>query len=53
MYGFAHDVHNFSLLDDIKTLPWMLQQAGYRTALGRQKTRQARCAAAVRRLAGS
>jgi N-sulfoglucosamine sulfohydrolase len=33
MYGLAHDVHNFSLLDDIKTLPWMLQQAGYRTAL--------------------
>jgi N-sulfoglucosamine sulfohydrolase len=33
MYGLAHDVHNFSLLDDVKTLPWMLQQAGYRTAL--------------------
>lgn len=33
MYGLAHDVHNFSLLDDIKTLPWMLQQSGYRTAL--------------------
>jgi N-sulfoglucosamine sulfohydrolase len=33
MYGLAHDVHNFSLLDDIKTLPWMFQQAGYRTAL--------------------
>jgi N-sulfoglucosamine sulfohydrolase len=33
MYGLAHDVHNFSLLDDIKTLPWMLKQAGYRTAL--------------------
>jgi N-sulfoglucosamine sulfohydrolase len=33
MYGLAHDVHNFSLLDDVKTLPWMLQQAGYGTAL--------------------
>jgi N-sulfoglucosamine sulfohydrolase len=33
MYGLSHDVHNFSLLDDIKTLPWMLQKAGYRTAL--------------------
>jgi N-sulfoglucosamine sulfohydrolase len=33
MYGLAHDVHNFSLLDDVKTLPWMLQQSGYRTAL--------------------
>ena len=33
MYGLAHDVHNFSLLDDIRTLPWMLQKAGYRTAL--------------------
>jgi N-sulfoglucosamine sulfohydrolase len=33
MYGLAHDVHNFSLLDDIKTLPWMFRQAGYRTAL--------------------
>src|SRR3984957_459355 len=33
MYGLSHDVHNFSLLDDIKTLPWMLQQSGYRTAL--------------------
>ncbi|HEY0747438.1 MAG TPA: sulfatase [Steroidobacteraceae bacterium] len=33
MYGLAHDVHNFSLLDDIRTLPWMLQQSGYRTAL--------------------
>jgi hypothetical protein len=28
LYGLAHDVHNFSLLDDIKTLPWMLQQSG-------------------------
>jgi N-sulfoglucosamine sulfohydrolase len=33
MYGLAHDVHNFSLLDDVKTLPWMLRQSGYRTAL--------------------
>ena len=33
MYGLAHDVHNFSLLDDVKTLPWMLKEAGYRTAL--------------------
>jgi N-sulfoglucosamine sulfohydrolase len=33
MYGLSHDVHNFSLLDDVKTLPWMLKRAGYRTAL--------------------
>jgi N-sulfoglucosamine sulfohydrolase len=33
MYGLAHDVHNFSLLDDVKTLPWMLKLAGYGTAL--------------------
>ena len=33
MYGLAHDVHNFSLLEDVKTLPWMLKQAGYATAL--------------------
>ena len=33
MYGLAHDVHNFSLLDDVKTLPWMLKQHGYATAL--------------------
>src|ERR1700722_15380926 len=33
MYGLAHDVHNFSLLDDVKTLPWMFKQAGYGTAL--------------------
>jgi N-sulfoglucosamine sulfohydrolase len=33
MYGLAHDVHNFSLLDDVRTLPWMLKQAGYATAL--------------------
>jgi N-sulfoglucosamine sulfohydrolase len=33
MYGLAHDVHNFSLLDDVKTVPWMLKQVGYATAL--------------------
>jgi N-sulfoglucosamine sulfohydrolase len=33
MYGLAHDVRNFSLLDEVKTLPWMLEQAGFRTAL--------------------
>ena len=33
MYGLAHDVHHFSLFDDVKTLPWMLKQAGYATAL--------------------
>ncbi|WP_201316182.1 sulfatase [Dyella sp. EPa41] len=33
MYGLAHDVHNFSLLEDVKTLPWMLKQHGYATAL--------------------
>ena len=33
MYGLAHDVHNFSLLDDVKTIPWMLKQAGYTTCL--------------------
>ena len=33
MYGLAHDVHNFSLLDEVKTLPWMLKQAGFSTAL--------------------
>ncbi|HEX7915076.1 sulfatase [Rudaea sp.] len=33
MYGLSHDVHNFSLLDDVKTLPWMLKQSGYATAL--------------------
>jgi len=33
MYGLAHDVHNFSLLDDVKTLPWMLKQTGYAAAL--------------------
>lgn len=33
MYGLSHDVHNFSLLDDVKTLPWMLKQHGYATAL--------------------
>ena len=33
MYGLSHDVHNFSLLDNVRTLPWMLKQAGYATAL--------------------
>jgi N-sulfoglucosamine sulfohydrolase len=33
MYGLSHDVHNFSLLDDVRTLPWMLKQAGYATAI--------------------
>ena len=33
MYGLAHDVHNFSLLEDVRTLPWMLKQHGYATAL--------------------
>ena len=33
MYGLSHDVHNFSLLDNVKTLPWMLKQAGYTTAI--------------------
>jgi N-sulfoglucosamine sulfohydrolase len=33
MYGLSHDVHNFSLLDNVKTLPWMLKQAGYATAI--------------------
>jgi N-sulfoglucosamine sulfohydrolase len=33
MYGLAHDVHNFSLLDDVKTLSWMLKRAGFATAL--------------------
>lgn len=33
MYGLSHDVHNFSLLEDVKTLPWMLKQQGYATAL--------------------
>ncbi len=33
MYGLAHDVHNQGLLDGIKTLPALLRQAGYATAL--------------------
>lgn len=33
MYGLSHDVHNFSLLDNVKTLPWMLKQTGYATAI--------------------
>jgi N-sulfoglucosamine sulfohydrolase len=33
MYGLAHDVHNFSLLEDVRTVPDLLKRAGYRTAL--------------------
>ncbi|MFT4197183.1 MAG: sulfatase [Pseudoxanthomonas sp.] len=33
MYGLSHDVHNFSLLPNVRTLPWMLGQAGYATAI--------------------
>jgi N-sulfoglucosamine sulfohydrolase len=33
MYGLAHDVHHFSMFEDVKTLPWMLRQTGYATAL--------------------
>jgi N-sulfoglucosamine sulfohydrolase len=33
MYGLAHSVHNQALLDDIVTLPALLKQAGYTTAL--------------------
>src|SRR5579859_6076321 len=33
MYGLAHDVHNFSLLDDVVSIPAMLKQAGYATCL--------------------
>jgi N-sulfoglucosamine sulfohydrolase len=33
MYGLAHPPNNQSLLDEVKTLPWMLKQAGYATAL--------------------
>ena len=33
MYGLSHDVHNFSLLENVRTLPWMLKQAGYATAI--------------------
>jgi N-sulfoglucosamine sulfohydrolase len=33
MYGLQHGVHHQSLLDGIETIPAMLKQAGYRTAL--------------------
>lgn len=33
MYGLSHDIHNFSLLENVRTVPWMLRQAGYATAL--------------------
>jgi N-sulfoglucosamine sulfohydrolase len=33
MYGLAHDVHNQHLLPKVRTLPQMLKQAGYATAL--------------------
>jgi N-sulfoglucosamine sulfohydrolase len=33
MYGLSHDVHNFSLLENVKTLPWMLKETGYATAI--------------------
>jgi N-sulfoglucosamine sulfohydrolase len=33
MYGLAHDIHNQHLLPTVKTLPVMLKQAGYATAL--------------------
>ncbi|MFT4026199.1 MAG: sulfatase [Novosphingobium sp.] len=33
MYGLAHSVHNQGLVDGIATLPVLLKQAGYRTAL--------------------
>ena len=33
MYGLAHDVHNQHLLPSVRTLPQILQAAGYRTAL--------------------
>ncbi len=33
MYGLSHDVHNFSLLENVRTLPWMLKQSGYATAI--------------------
>src|SRR5215203_4693 len=32
MYGLAHDQHHFSSFDTIKSLPVLLQKAGYRTA---------------------
>jgi N-sulfoglucosamine sulfohydrolase len=33
MYGLAHDIHNQHLLPTVKTLPVMLREAGYATAL--------------------
>jgi N-sulfoglucosamine sulfohydrolase len=33
MYGLAHDVHNQHLLPSVRTLPQLLKDAGYRTAL--------------------
>jgi N-sulfoglucosamine sulfohydrolase len=33
MYGLSHDIHNFSLLENVRTVPWMLKQAGFATAL--------------------
>jgi N-sulfoglucosamine sulfohydrolase len=33
MYGLAHDVHNQHLLPSVRTLPQILQAAGYRTGL--------------------
>ena len=33
MYGLAHDVHNQHLLPSVRTLPQILQGAGYRTGL--------------------
>ena len=33
MYGLAHDIHNQHLLPTVRTLPQLLKDAGYRTAL--------------------
>ena len=33
MYGLAHGVHNQSLLEGVRTLPWRFRQAGYATGL--------------------
>jgi N-sulfoglucosamine sulfohydrolase len=33
MYGLAHGVHNFHLLDGVKTLPMMLKEHDYATAI--------------------
>ncbi|ERG69234.1 hypothetical protein HMPREF9336_04378 [Segniliparus rugosus ATCC BAA-974] len=33
MYGLAHDVHNFSLLDGVETISEMMQRSGFATAL--------------------